>query len=400
LTPHDIHDQRLFIAWLASSLLALLTLSACSPTPRTPPTAKWTNFETGANVKSIAIDGRHLWLGLANGVIRYDSETHDTHEIYTAARTSGGLLSNGVYTVRRDSHDRIWVGTYGGGLSVFDGSSWFTFTPYGAGRVATYGANWTRYPPGRGLGDLWVYDVAFDAHGGTWVATWKGLSRVDGRNCFPLSPTHPDDTSPGVPPCEFVTYTVENGLVDKWVYAIAVDRDGSLWLGTEGGVNRFDGTSWTTYTHRDGLGADPTTLPPKTASEAPSPHHTTEYKGTDQANPNYVLAIAIDGTGAKWFGTWGAGLSRFDGKRWRTFTKQDGLGGNYIHALGVDRDGMLWAGTDGGASWYHNGRWRTYTTRDGLLDNNVFSMAFGQEGVRWFGTWKGLSKLEIIRAQG
>jgi ligand-binding sensor domain-containing protein len=130
------------------------------------------------------------------------------------------------------------------------------------------------------------------------------------------------------------------------------------------------------------------------------PHHTTEYKSIGQANPNYVLAIAIDRDGAKWFGTWGAGVSRFDGKQWKTFTKADGLGGNYIHALGVDYDGVLWAGTDGGASWYRDGRWRTYTTRDGLLDNNVFSMAFDKRGVRWFGTWKGLSKLEIARAQG
>ncbi|MEW6682762.1 MAG: two-component regulator propeller domain-containing protein [Nitrospirota bacterium] len=397
MTPHDIHDHRLVIAWLASGLLALATLSSCSPVPRTPPTGKWTNFETGANVKSIAINGRYLWLGLSNGVIRYDAETHDTHEIYTAARTSGGLLSNGVYAVRVDSRDRVWIGTYGGGLSVFDGASWFTFTPYGAGRVVTYGEQWTRYTPGRGLGDLWVYDVAFDTRGGAWVATWKGLSRIVGRDCFPLSPGRGDHTSPGVRPCEFETYTVEDGLVDKWVYAIAVDGDGALWLGTEGGVNRFDGTRWTTYTHRDGLGADPSTLPSKTAGEPPSPHHTAEYKGTGQANPNYVLAIAIDGTGAKWFGTWGAGLSRFDGKRWTTFTKADGLGGNYIHALGVDRDGVLWAGTDGGASWYRDDRWRTYTTRDGLLDNNVFSMAFDARGVRWFGTWKGLSKLELVR---
>ncbi len=398
--PHGPNDRRRSLRCLASSLLALIALVACSPSPRTPQSAKWTSFETGANVKSIAIAGQYLWLGLSNGVVRYDSATHDTHEIYTAARTDGGLLSNGVYAVRVDSRGRVWIGTYGGGLSVFDGSHWITFTPYGAGRVASYGADWTRYPSGRGLGDLWVYDVAFDHRGDAWVATWKGLSRVDGADCFPVSAARPDPAAPGVSPCGFVTYTVENGLVDKWVYAIAVDRDGALWLGTEGGVNRFDGRGWTTYTHRDGLGADPAVLPSKTAGEPPSPHHTTDYKGIGRANPNYVLAIAIDKAGAKWFGTWGAGLSRFDGKRWQTFTQADGLGGNYIHALGVDRDGMLWAGTDGGASWYHNGRWRTYTTRDGLLDNNVFSMAFDEHGVRWFGTWRGLSKLEITRAPG
>ena len=371
---------KLVRALLAPPSLALLAgwIAACTPAPPATSTPRWTNFETGANVKAIALDGRHLWLGLSNGVIRYDAGTHDTHEIYTAEKTHGGLLSNGVYAVRIDPKGRPWIGTYGGGLSVLDGDRWITYTPYGAGRVASYGADWTTYPPGRGLGDLWVYDVAFDRRGTMWVATWKGLSRFDGS--------------------AFETFTVDDGLVDKWVYAIQIDADGALWLGTEGGVNHFDGRRWTTYTHRDGLGADPARLPSRGATEPPSPHHTTDYKTITQANPNYVLAIAIDRKGRKWFGTWGAGLSRFDGRSWVTYTTADGLGGNYIHALGIDREGLLWAGTDGGASWYDGRRWRTYTTRDGLLDNNVFSMAFDDRGARWFGTWKGLSKLEIDRA--
>ena len=372
-------------------LLALWALSGChSPQPSK---ARWTNFETGANVKSIAVDGRYLWLGLPNGMIRYDTLSHDTHQVYTAERTHGGLLSNGVYAVRLDPRGRPWVGTYGGGLAMLDRDQWTTFTPYGAGRVETYGDHWTRYAPGRGLGDLWVYDIAFDQSGTMWVATWKGLSRLD-AGCPDLQPGSP--AAAPLTRCGFSTFTVDDGLADKWVYAIAIDADGTLWLGTEGGVNRFDGTHWTTFTHRDGLGAGPERLPPSPSRETPSPHHTYGDKTVAQANPNYVLAIAIDPRGSKWFGTWGAGVSRFDGTRWTTYTVSEGLGGNYVHALAVDREGHVWAGTDGGASWYDGQRWRTYTTRDGLLDNNVFSLAFDERGVRWFGTWKGLSKLEIV----
>lgn len=366
-------------------------MAACS-TSTTPPVPRWTNFETGANVKAIALDGTYLWLGLSSGVIRYDTTTHDSHEIYTAARTHGGLLSNGVYAIRMDRRGRPWIGTYGGGLSVLDRDQWTTYTPYGAGPAASYGPKWTRYPPGRGLGDLWVYDVLFDRADRMWVATWKGLSRFDGA----CAADPPIDV--GRATCGFTTFTVDDGLADKWVYALALDpKDGALWLGTEGGVNRFDGTTWVTYTHRDGLGAGPERLPARPPAEPPSPHHSDAEKTIGRANPNYVLAIAIDRKGRKWFGTWGAGLSRFDGRTWTTYTNADGLGGNYIHALGIDRDGLLWAGTDGGASWFDGRRWRTYTTRDGLLDNNVFSLAFDERGARWFGTWKGLSKLEIAR---
>ncbi|MEO5656971.1 MAG: two-component regulator propeller domain-containing protein [Nitrospiria bacterium] len=388
---HRLHPAAIGLRigmWLG----LLVTMAACS-TSTPPPVPRWTNFETGANVKAIALDGKYLWLGLASGIVRYDTTTHDSHEIYTAARTRGGLLSNGVYAIRMDRRGRPWIGTYGGGLSVLDRDQWTTYTPYGAGPVASYGPTWTRYPPGRGLGDLWVYDVLFDRDDRMWVATWKGLSRFDGAACAAGPPI-----VAGRATCGFTTFTVDDGLADKWVYALALDpKDGALWLGTEGGVNRFDGTTWTTFTHRDGLGAGPERLPARPPTEPPSPHHSDTEKGISRANPNYVLAIAIDRKGRKWFGTWGAGLSRFDGRTWTTYTNADGLGGNYIHALGIDRDGLLWAGTDGGASWFDGRRWRTYTTRDGLLDNNVFSLAFDERGARWFGTWKGLSKLEIAR---
>ena len=72
----------------------------------------------------------------------------------------------------------------------------------------------------------------------------------------------------------------------------------------------------------------------------------------------------------------------------------DGLGGNFIHTVAIDPKGTLWVGTDGGVSKFDGKNWKTYTTRDGLLNNNVFSIAFDREGHKWFGTWKGLSKLE------
>jgi ligand-binding sensor domain-containing protein len=59
-----------------------------------------------------------------------------------------------------------------------------------------------------------------------------------------------------------------------------VASDGALWFGTRGGVSRFDGGTWTTYTTDDGL-AD-----------------------------NYVTSIAVAPDGALWFGTFG-GVSRY-----------------------------------------------------------------------------------------
>lgn len=352
-------------------------LAGCAHPPQvhpTPPPVKrpphFTNFETGANVKSLAFEGPFLWLGLANGIIRYDTRTQDQYRIFTT-RSTRGLLAKGIYKVAVGPKRRKWIGTYGGGLSRYDDVSWQTFTPYGGGKI-TYDEAWTIYPAGTGLGDLWVYDILFDDDGTAWIATWKGVSHYDGVS--------------------FKTYTEEAGLLDKWVYAIAKDQDGLLWFGTEGGLNSFDGKNWKGYTHQDGLGAK--ILRPEQEENDDYGHHRQHQKENRMGNPNYVLDIAVDHDNTKWIGTWGAGLSRFDGRNWTTYTADNGtIGGNFVHALEVDSKGILWIGTDRGITRYDGKTWETYTTREGLLDNNVFSIAFDQAGNKWFGTWIGLSKM-------
>ncbi len=323
------------------------------------PVPKFINFETGANVKALAMHGSNLWLGMSNGLIRYNVDSYDDHQIFTVADTvkdgKPGLLANGIYALDIDPNGDLWISTYGGGLTHYNGTDWTTYTPV------------------EGIGDRWVYDVEFDRDGTLWIATWKGLSVLkDGA---------------------FTTYTEGDGLIDKWVYDIEIDADGIIWVGTEGGLARFDGNTFTNYTHADGLGADIPESERKQVMQTEAAHHRVAGKSNLGYNPNYVLSIALDKAGVKWIGTWGAGLSRFDGKNWKTYTAKDGLGGNFIHALEIDPEGTLWAATDGGVSFLKNGTWQTITTREGLQDNNVFSMLFEKDGTRWFGTWTGLSKM-------
>ncbi len=386
--------------------LWLLTPAACNRARPPEPSASknapqaaarhslFTNFETGGNVKALALDGPYLWMGLPNGLIRYDTRTPDSHEIITSRSTQSGLLSEGIYMIYIDdgSKDK-WIGTYGGGLMRFNGQQWTAYTPFGFGSPLTYGTQWQPLAAGKGIADLWVYDMAVDHHGVYWIATWKGATRYDGKS--------------------FQTFTEKTGLADKWVYAVAIDRDDLIWFGTEGGLTRYNPATrqWKSWTHADGLGLDvPRPSPERAPERAPEPapaaanstgygHHNIQSKSNMGPNPNYILDIAIDADNVKWIGTWGAGLSRFDtsappGQQWKTFSKADGLGGYYVHVVKFDSAGRLWIGSDGGLTVYDHGRWTTYTTAQGLLDNNVFSLAFGENGVVWVGTWRGLSEME------
>ncbi|MEW6324758.1 MAG: two-component regulator propeller domain-containing protein [Nitrospirota bacterium] len=361
-------------------------LEIVAPTPRSGPIV-WRHFSTRNDpVKTMTMDGDNLWMGTSKGMIRFNTQPVQDEtgnyalefETYSPRSTGGGITSRGIYVIAVDPNGHKWVGTYGGGLSRYDGAAWKVFTS------------------ADGLGDNWIYDIVFDESNTMWVATWSGVSVFDGTR--------------------FKTYTVADGLADKWVYSMALDREGIFWFGTEAGVSRFDRktSQWKTYTHQDGLGADvapdettaalfPKGTTPHSSGEGESAygssagrHHMDLEKQNIGPNPNFIISALVDRQDRKWFGTWGGGLTRYDGTTWTTYTKEQGLGGNFILALTLDPDGRIWAGTEGGASWFDGANWHTINAADGLPSDFVFSILFDDLGHRWFGTLNGLS---VFRGQ-
>ena len=76
------------------------------------------------------------------------------------------------------------------------------------------------------------------------------------------------------------------------------------------------------------------------------------------------------------------------------FTTGDGLAGNTVTAIAVDFDGTLWIGTwGGGVSRYDGLKFTSYTSNDGLSSNFVYSIAVDSRNSKWFGTGNGLSRL-------
>src|SRR5882762_8666008 len=51
----------------------------------------------------------------------------------------------------------------------------------------------------------------------------------------------------------YTHYNVKDGLAGSNVYCITQDKEGFLWMGTEGGVSRFDGTHFRNFALEDGL---------------------------------------------------------------------------------------------------------------------------------------------------
>jgi ligand-binding sensor domain-containing protein len=338
---------------------------------------QFTHFRVGQrNVKAIHPDGPIVWVGTSGGVIRYDSHSED----YELIDNRNGLLANGIFYVG-ELEGRTAVGTYGGGLSI----------------LTADGSGWDTYNVPDGLGDAFVYDAALDAKGDLWIATWSGVNRVRG----------------GVDgldkPDQWDLYTVANtlnGLPNDWVYALAPAEDGTVWMATEGGLAAWRDDEWDSWKHEDGLGAPYDSVKDSiTFRDDPaevSDHHSRQktdmgFSEVDIAfNANYVVALELDGKGGVWAGTWGAGLSHFDGEQWQTFTTEDGLPANHVFALHRDADDRLWIGTsDGLARLDGEGEdFRVFTTRDGLFADLVFSISSvpGQDAL-WVGSYGGIARL-------
>jgi ligand-binding sensor domain-containing protein len=109
-------------------------------------------------------------------------------------------------------------------------------------------------------------------------------------------------------------------------------------------------------------------------------------------NPNYVVALAVDGAGVAWAGTWGGGLSRYDGSGWTHFTVHEGLPGNHVFMLQVV-DGVLWIGTNQGLARKTATGFEVMTSRDGLFGDAVFALASAPDGSLWVGSYGGVARL-------
>ncbi len=334
----------------------------------------FTHFRVGnRNVKAILADGDEIWIGTSGGVIRYNRKT-DQHRMYTT-RTGGALLSNGIFHLSKLG-EKIFVGTYGGGLSIYDKQT----------------DKWEILNIPDGLGDAFVYDVLALPNGDIWVATWSGVNRVVGGDLHDRS--------------KWELYTVKNtggGLPNDWVYGLAAGKHGDVWLATEGGLAHYDQGQWQHWNHQDGLGADYEKVKAdiRFANDPArvSSHHAMQKKeqgleGVNIAyNPNYIVALWVADDGSVWVGTWGGGLGHFDGKTWTNYTVADGLPANHIFMLHGDDQGNLWIGTSNGLSRFDGKTFRNYGVADGLFSANVFSMDIDADGEFWIGSYGGVTRI-------
>ncbi|MBN2625832.1 MAG: diguanylate cyclase [Spirochaetales bacterium] len=173
----------------------------------------------------------------------------------------------------------------------------------------------------------------------------------------------------------FSNLNKENGLSHSSVSAVVQDSRGFLWIGTQYGLNRYDGREFLTYEYE-----------PFNGNGLPDNQIQTLYMGKDD-----IL----------WIGTY-AGLSRFDINS-LTFTNYasdpsdpHSLLGTIVPAVAESEEGV-WVGTLGGLCLLdqEKGTFTRYNHKEGepssLPDNNIRSLYCDDRNRLWIGSGKGFS---------
>jgi signal transduction histidine kinase/ligand-binding sensor domain-containing protein len=159
----------------------------------------------------------------------------------------------------------------------------------------------------------------------------------------------------------FVWKTAADGPPASRILHLFEDREGALWIGTEGSVARYSNGRFEALHARSGAAA--------------------------------IESFYEDREGNLWLGTDAAGLLELREQRFTTFTAADGLPSDVIRTLLAGKNG-IWAGTDGSGLAHLSGSvWQTFTTQQGLASNTILSLATERDDALAVGTPDGLDHL-------
>jgi ligand-binding sensor domain-containing protein len=245
---------------------------------------------------------------------------------YTAFTTDDGLPMNWVRCAAVDKRGHIWFGTFGQGISKYDGKNFTNFS----------GANYVI--------ETIINSILEDKAGNIWIGTQgRGVSRYDGL--------------------KFTSYWREFGSSAR-IKNMAEGDSGKIWINTEAGIKYYDPGSDSIFslhlTQPELSGNSFICLKADKAGNI----WLGSSKGAICCNPEKNQITEI-------------------------LTEANGLASDYIYCIHEDKAGKLWFGTNKGISCYDaltKVKPKNYTTKDGLISNVVRNIVEDSKGKLWCGT--------------
>ena len=420
------------------------------------PSKKWSiqgfTPESGHTEQGLAIVGDSagdLWMGTRSGVLQFDGAG------FLRRTSDEGLPNNDVLALCAGPGGSLWVGT-ARGLARRIGER-FEPVSIGAGQRAVHAlyraddgflwcgtsAGLVRLSPDASdpieVGDPRLQILALEGNrkGLLFAGTKEGLFQVQGTNLLssvtPFSgPATALRASPrgtwwiGQPGL-FRELDVEGSRILRTIaepmlgviQCLHEDTDGTLWLGSNSGLWRYDGRSLLNYGSADGFHAGSVNsltraidgalwMATSTGLLRLNDRSVIRYSVADGLLSNQPESVCEDGAGNLWVSfAWNApGVARLEASK-RTavrplverFTAQSGLGFEIVFDIHRDFTNRMWFSTFGGLSRYlgdgSDRRFHNISSAQGLPGANVHSCApVGDRGI-WVGTELGAAWVDF-----
>jgi signal transduction histidine kinase/ligand-binding sensor domain-containing protein len=191
-------------------------------------------------------------------------------------------------------------------------------------------------------------------------------------------------------------YSEADGIADKNVYPIYEDRAGTIWIGTTGGLFKYENETFTSVKSTDNfqvnaIGEDAAgriLISNYGALYVQENNRFIPFERGKNLDVGYIYAIHADRENALWIGG-SIGLRRFKDGVLTSFTTADGLAGNDVKVIIEARTGGLWIGTYDGLTRLENGQLTSWRETDGLPSRTVRSLYEDADGTLWIGSYDG-----------
>ena len=153
----------------------------------------------------------YLFLNILIAVIIFSTteKTLSQNSYKRVFTVQDGLAQSQVFSLCQDKKGNIWVGTVGGGISIYNG------------------VGFKNISKDEGLAGNTVYSIIQDKAGNIWAGTDKGLSKISGKI--------------------ITNYSTKEGLPDNTVWKVFEDHTGTIWIGTSKGLASFNKNKITAF---------------------------------------------------------------------------------------------------------------------------------------------------------
>lgn len=217
---------------------------------------------------------KNIWIGTkGEGVYKLirknTTNAFEIHHFKNDPNDKYSLSDNNVYSIFEDKNRNIWIGTYGGGLNLISYQN-------NDGKIINYNNNLANYPYKQGYQ---VRTVSSDKNGNVCVGTTLGLimfnpdfirpqeidfkvflrknsaNTLGANDVFDICTTQSgetyiatfgggigkiEETDDSGFPLTFKSFNTDNGLPSNIVLSLSEDKQGNLWIATEGGLAKFN----------------------------------------------------------------------------------------------------------------------------------------------------------------